>query len=164
MRGYRSATKTAAVATAAIAATIATAIATTTTTTTTMAAAPAGQAVDAGAGRVRLAAGAHGLAVGQVQACKLRGLQRIDVAWQLVTIVFVTLLTTALSAPVGATAFTTTFRTWAAWCGTTLAIATVVKTQVAARLLAAWTVIPANITAHVALAIKTGSALWTVAA
>jgi hypothetical protein len=162
MRGYRSATKTAAVATAAIAATIASAIAS--TTTATMAAAPAGQAVDAGAGRVRLAAGAHGLAVGQVQACKLRGLQRIDVAWQLITIVFVTLLTTALSAPVGATAFTTTFRTWAAWCGTTLAIATVVKTHVAARLLAAWTVIPADITAHVALAFKTGSALWTVAA
>ena len=111
-----------------------------------------------------MAAGAHGLAVGQVQACKLRGLQRIDVAWQLITIVFATLLATALSATVRATAFATTFRAWAAWCGTALAIATVVKTHVAARLLAAWTVIPANITAHVALAFKTGSALWTVAA
>ena len=111
-----------------------------------------------------MAAGAHRLAVGQVQACKLRGLQRIDMAWQLVAVVFATLLATALSATVRTTAFTTSFRTWAAWCGTALAIASVVKTHVAARLLAAWTVIPANITAHVALAIKTGSALWTVAA
>jgi hypothetical protein len=86
------------------------------------------------------------------------------VAWQLVAIVFATLLATALSATVGATAFTTTFRTWAAWCGTALAITTVVKTHVAARLLAAWTVVPANITAHIALAFKTGSALRAVAA
>jgi hypothetical protein len=85
------------------------------------------------------------------------------VAWQLVAIVFATLLATALSATVGAAAFTTTFRTWAAWCGTALAIAAVFKTHVAARLLAAWTVVPANITAHIALAFKTGSALRAVA-
>jgi hypothetical protein len=48
------------------------------------------QAVDAGACRVGLAAGLDGLAVGQVQACKLRGLERVDVAGQFVTITWAT--------------------------------------------------------------------------
>lgn len=45
-----------------------------------------GEAVDAGAGRVGLAAGLDRLAARQVELGELRGLERIDVARQLVTI------------------------------------------------------------------------------
>ena len=128
----RSATEATAVATAAakaaataFAATIATAI---TTTATAMAAVATGQAVDAGACGIRLAAGAHRLAVGQVQACELGGFQGVDVSWQLVAIVATTVLATALTATLATTARAATFRTWTIAWTTALAIATVVKT------------------------------------
>lgn len=127
-----------------------------------MALAAAGQTVNAGAGGIRLTAAAHRLAVGQIQASKLRGFQWVDVARQFVAIVLATLLATALSAAVRATALATSFRTWAAWCGTALAISTVVKTRIAAWLLA--TPIATAFTAAVALAFKAGCALWAIAA
>ncbi len=114
--------------TAAVSAT--TAKAATTAAATAMTATAAGQAVNAGACWVRLTAGAHGPAVGQVQTRKLRGFQRIDVAWQLVAITTATVLATTLTATVGVrtTALTTTFRTWTIARTTALAVATVVKT------------------------------------
>ncbi len=117
----RSAAK--ATATAGLAAPVATAKAAATTTPAVSAVA-AGQAVDAGAGGVGLTAGAHGFAVGQIQSGKLRGLQRVDVAWQFVAVFAAALLCTTCAAPVGAAPF------WArAVAGTTaLAIAPVVKT------------------------------------
>ena len=118
-------------------------------------AAAAGQAVDAGAGRVRLATGAHGLAVGQVQARKLCGFERVNVAWQFVAIAPATVLTATLAA----TGWTTAFRTRTARCGTALAVATVVKTRVAALLLATTT-----FAASIALAFKARCALWAIAA
>jgi hypothetical protein len=125
-----------------------------------MTAATAGEAVDAGACRVGLAAGAHGLAVGQVQACKLRGFQWINVARQFVAVVAAAVLTT--------TGWATAFRTWTTRCGTALTVATVVKTHIAAWLLAAWTIVAAKITAAftatIALAFKTRRALRPVAA
>jgi hypothetical protein len=63
-----------------------------------MAATAAGQAVDAGAGRVGLAAGANGLAVRQVQTRKLRGFQGVDVAGQFIAIVASAVLTTGVFA------------------------------------------------------------------
>ena len=128
-----------------------------------MTAATAGQAVDAGAGRVGLTAGAHGLAVGQIQTRKLCGFERVDVAWQFVTIITATVLTTTLTATGGAT----TFRAWAAWCGTALAITPVVKARIATLLLATTTfavAVTATFAATIALAFKTRCALWAVAA
>lgn len=121
-------------------------------------AAAAGQAVDAGAGRIRLAAGAHGLAVGQVQARKLCGFERVNVAWQFVAIAPATVLTATLTT-LAATGWTTAFRTRTARCGTALAVATVVKTRVAALLLATTT-----FAASIALAFKARCALWAIAA
>jgi hypothetical protein len=152
----KAAATTAAISTA-IASTVATAVA-----ATTMAATAAGQAVDAGAGRVGLAAGAHGLAVGQVKARKLCGLQGVDVAWQFV-IVVATVLTAALSPALWTTARTTAFRTWTTGRGTALAIAPVVKAWIAALVLSA-TAVTTAITVHafaatIALAFKTRCAL-----
>jgi hypothetical protein len=133
-----SATK--ATATAAVATALAAAVATTATATATatMAATAAGQAVDAGAGRVRLATGAYGLAVGQVQACKLRGLQGVDVSWQLVAIATSMVLTTPLTntVGVGAPSIATTFRAWTVARAATLTVATVFKATALALALA----------------------------
>ena len=153
----------AAVATA-IAATIATAV--TTTTAATTAAVAAGQAVDAGAGRIRLATGAHRFAVGQIQTRKLRGFQGVDVAWQLVAIVTATVLTTPVSAAMArlwATTGTTALRTGTARCGTALAITPVVKTRLVTLLWAATTVSCA-FSAAIALAFKARCTLWSIAA
>lgn len=152
------ATAIAAATAAAISTSIAPTVATAVTTTATMAATAAGQAVDAGAGRVGLAAGAHGLAVGQIKARKLCGLQGVDVAWQFV-IVVATVLTTALFPALWATAWTTAFRTWTTRSGTALAIAPVVKAWVAALILAATAVTVHAFAATVALAFKTRCAL-----
>jgi hypothetical protein len=66
-----------------------------------MALAAGGQAVDAGAGGVGLAAGLDRLATGQVQLGELRGLERIDVARQFIAIaraaIAVLVLLTALA-------------------------------------------------------------------
>ena len=77
-----------------------------------------------------MAAGSHGLAVGQIKACKLRGFQRINVAWQFVAIMLAPLLPTALSTTVRPTSF----RARAALLGTALTISTVVKTRITAWL------------------------------
>ena len=146
---------------------IATSIATTVATTTTMAATAAGQAVDAGAGRVGLAAGANGLAVRQVQTRKLRGFQWIDVARQLVAIVASPVLTTGVFATaiaaLRAATWTTTFGPRTARCGTALAIAAVVKTGIAPLLLATTaTFTVATFAAAVALTFKARGALWAL--
>ncbi len=73
-----------------------------------------------------MAAGSHGLAIGQIKACKLRGLQGIDVAWQFVAIMLATFLPTAVR--------TSAFRAVAALLGTALTISTVVKTRITAWL------------------------------
>ena len=101
-----------------------------------------------------MATGAHGLAVGQVQARKLCGFERVNVAWQLVAIAPAAVLTT-----LAATGWATAFRTWATWCGTALAITTVVKTRIAALLLATTT-----FAAAIALTFKSGCALRAIAA
>jgi hypothetical protein len=131
-----------------------------------MAAATAGQAVDAGAGRVWLAAGAHGLAVGQIKTRKLRGFERVDVAWQFVAIVTATVL---VAAALTTTARATTFRAWASRCGTTLTVTTVVKSRIAALLLsstafavAITTTFASAFTTAIALAFKARCALWTL--
>src|SRR5574343_1100826 len=67
-------------------ATTATAVAAKTTTAATVTLATGGEAVDAGAGRVGLAAGLDRLAAWQVELGELRGLERVDVARQFVTI------------------------------------------------------------------------------
>ena len=144
------------------AATIAAAV-TTTTTAATMASTTAGQAVNAGACGVRLAAGANRLAVGQVQACKLRCFQGVNVTWQLVIVV-----ATVLAATLWATVRATAFRTWTTGSGTTLAIAPVVKAWVAALILTT-TAVTLAVTVHafaatVALAFKARSALGRGAA
>ena len=153
-------------ATASAAATITTTVTAAVAATATMTATTAGQTVDACAGRVRLAAGAHGLAVGQVQACKLCGFQWINVAWQFVAVVAAAVLTTL--AALTTTGWATAFRTWTTRCGTALTVATVVKTHIAAWLLAAWTIVAAKITAAftatIALAFKARRALWSIAA
>ena len=67
--------------------TVAAAESTATTTASAMASAvAAGQAVDAGAGRIGLSTGLHRFAARQVQACKLCCLERVDVARQFVAI------------------------------------------------------------------------------
>jgi hypothetical protein len=162
LKNAGSATKATAIAAATAAAkttaaTIAAAV--TPTTAATMASTTAGQTVNAGACRVRLAAGANRLAVGQVQACKLRCFQGINVTWQLV-IVVATVLAATLWATVGATAF----RAGATRSRTTLAIAPVVKSWVAALILAATTVTVHAFAATVALAFKTRCALGRGAA
>ena len=68
------------------AAAVAVATATETTTTTAVALATGGHAVDAGAGRVGLTAGFDRFAARQVESGELRGLERVDVARQLVAI------------------------------------------------------------------------------
>jgi len=151
-------------ATATTATTVTAPVATTVSTTPTaaaMAATAAGQAVDAGAGRVRLTAGADRLAVGQVQACKLCGLQWVDVTWQFIAIVAAAVLTAL--ATLTTTAWTTALWARTTRCGTALTIPTVVKTRVATLLLAATTVATA-FTATIALAFKAGCALWAIAA
>ena len=67
-------------------ATAAAVAATETTAPTTVALATGGQAVDAGAGRVGLAAALDRLAAWQVELGELRGLERVDVAWQFVVV------------------------------------------------------------------------------
>ena len=155
-----------ATATAAIASTVATAVAAT-ATAATMAATTAGQAVDAGAGRIGLAAGANGLAVRQVQTRKLRGVQGVDVARQLVAIVASAVLITGVFAAAVATlwaaTWTATFRTRTARCWTALAIATVVKTGISPLLLATTaTFTVATFAAAVALTFKARGALWAL--
>ena len=170
--GNRCGSATEATATAAAKTAVATAIAattvtaaTTTTTTTATAAVAAGQAVNAGAGGVWLAAGANRFAVGQIQTCKLGGFQGIDVAWQLVTVIAAAVLTTRVAAftmaALRATAWTTALWARTTRCGSALTIATVVKTRVAALLLAATTVATA-FTATIALAFKARCALWAL--
>lgn len=170
--GNRCGSATEATATTAAAKTsVATAIAATAVTTTATAAATAtaavaaGQAVNAGAGGVWLAAGANRFAVGQIQTCKLGGFQGIDVAWQLVTVIAAAVLTTRVAAftmaALRATAWTTALWAWTTRCGTALTIATVVKTRVAALLLAATTFATA-FTATIALAFKARCALWAL--
>lgn len=124
-----------------------------------MTATAAGQAVDAGAGRVGLAAGTHRLAVGQIKARKLCGLQGVDVAWQ-----FVIVVATVLSPTLWTTTLTTAFRTWSTGSGTALAIAPVVKARVAALILAATTVTVHAFAATVPLAFKTRCTLGCGAA
>ena len=86
------------------------------------AAVAAGQAVDAGACRVRLTAALDRLAAGQVQTGKLRGFQRVNVAWQLVAIATAALvlwaLTSVTPALIASWALTTKtlLRAWTAWC------------------------------------------------
>ena len=65
----------------------------------------------------------------------------------------------AVLTTLAATGWATAFRTWATWCGTALAITTVVKTRIAALLLAT-TTFPAAI----ALTFKSGCALRAIAA
>ena len=117
-----SAAKAAATTTTATEAT-ATAVAAPTAAVT--AAVAAGQAVDAGACRVRLAAALDRLAAGQVQASKLGRLERVDVARQLVAIATATfLLRTITSAVIAARSLATKalLRAWSARCAlTTLA-------------------------------------------
>ena len=155
----------AAVATAIAATTVTAATTTATATATATAAVAAGQAVNAGAGGVWLAAGSNRFAVGQIQTCKLGGFQGIDVAWQLVTVIAAAVLTTRVAAftmaALRATAWTTALWAWTTRCGTALTIATVVKTRVAALLLAATTVATA-FTATIALAFKARCALWAL--
>jgi hypothetical protein len=85
----------------------------------------AGQAVDAGACRVRLTAALDRLAAGQIQTGKLRGFQRVNVAWQLVAIATAALVLWALTsvsavtpALIASWALTTKtlLRAWTAWC------------------------------------------------
>ena len=63
-----------------------TTVATAAVATTTVALATCGQAVNAGAGGVGLTTGLDGLAARQIQLGKLRGLERVDVAWQFVVV------------------------------------------------------------------------------
>ena len=158
------ATAKAAVATT-IAATIATAVTTTTTTASTTAAVAAGQAVDAGAGRVRLPTGAHRFAVGQIQTRKLCGFQGVDVAWQLVAIAAVAIVL-ALAATMSATTVrATALRAGTTRCGTTLAIPTVVKPGIAALFLTAptfATTVSCAFSAAIALAFKARCTLWAL--
>ena len=63
-----------------------------------MALAASGHAVNAGASGVGLAAGLDGLAARQVQSGELRGLEWVDVAWQLVAVAARAAVTTVLVA------------------------------------------------------------------
>ena len=91
-------------------------------------------------------------------------------AWQFVAIITATVLTATLTT-LAATGWATAFRTWAAGCGTTLAVGPVVKARVAAL---GWTTtafsvavtatIAATFAATIALAFKARCALWAVAA
>ncbi len=63
-----------------------------------MALAASGHAVNAGAGGVGLPAGLDRLAARQVQAGELRGLERVDVAWQFVAVAARAAVTTVLVA------------------------------------------------------------------
>lgn len=129
-----------------------------------MAATAAGQAVNAGSGRVRLTAAAHRFAVGQVQARKLCGFQGVNVTWQFIAIVAIAVLPATLT-PLTASA--TTLWARAAWRGTALAIRAVVKAGIATLLLAtaAFTLaIAATFSATIALAFKAWAALRAVAA
>ena len=154
----------AAVATAAtVAATIATAV--TTTTAATPAAVAAGQAVDAGAGRVRLATGAHRLAVGQIQTRKLCGFQGVDVAWQLVAIAALAIVLALTASMTAATVRATALRAGTTRCGTPLAITAVVKTGIAALFLTATTfatTVSCAFSAPIALAFKARCTLWAL--
>jgi len=161
-----SATETSATTTATTKAAVSTAA--TTATATASAAVAAGQAVDAGACRVGLTAGANGIAVGQIQARELGGFQGIDVAWQLVAIAVTAVVTAALTATclIGAAPF----RTWTVVAGSraTLAVTTVVKTRIATLFLtttaAFATAVTTTFAATIALAFKAGCALWAIAA
>lgn len=133
-----------------------------------MAATAAGQAVNAGSGRVRLTAAADRFAVGQVQARKLCGFQGVNVTWQFIAIVAIAVLPAALT-PLAASA--TTLWARAAWRGTALAIRAVVKAGIATLLLAtaAFTLaitasIAATFSATIALAFKAWATLRAVAA
>ncbi len=91
-------------------ATTATAVAAKTTTAATVALATGGEAVDAGAGRVGLAAGLDRLAARQVQLGELRRLEGVDVARQLVTIA-----RTAIAVGIAVTALTALALAFGAW-------------------------------------------------